>query len=138
MFEDELEKDDTDFLNYPDPGTLSRDFISDIEKHLDLIESFNFSNLLDRGYRQLSTGQSRKLLILEAVTSGAQWLIFENPFDGLDAASREELDRTLHLLSQSGRAVLLFLNNQTDVPVWIRTIGLFEGDKLHLASYNFV
>lgn len=134
LFEDELEKDDTDFLNYPDPGTLSRDFISDIEKHLDLIESFNFSNLLDRGYRQLSTGQSRKLLILEAVTSGAQWLIFENPFDGLDAASREELDRTLHLLSQSGRAVLLFLNNLTDVPVWIRTIGLFEGDKLHLAE----
>lgn len=134
LFEDELEKDETDFLNYPDPGTLSREFISHVDKHLDLIESFNFTQLLDQGYRQLSTGQSRKLLILEAVTSGARYLVFENPFDGLDVASRDELDNTLKLLSQSGRTVILFLNNLSDIPSWIRRGGVFSGDKLYLAE----
>lgn len=134
LFEDELEKDDTDFLNYPDPGTLGRDFISDIESHQDLIKAFNFTDLLDQGYRQLSTGQSRKLLILEAVTSGATWLIFENPFDGLDTSSRVELDRTLHLLADSGRTVLLFLNNMSDLPDWVENVGLFSGEKLYLAK----
>ena len=47
--------------------------------------------LWDRGYRQLSTGEGRKVLLLRAVLAQPSLLVLDDPFDGLDLASHAEL-----------------------------------------------
>ena len=87
-FEDELRNDDTDFIDYPDPGTLVREFVPAWREHEDLMQLFNLDRFLDTGYRYLSSGQCRKLHLIRELTCGATTIVIQNPYDGLDAAGR--------------------------------------------------
>ena len=126
IFEAELRKDDTDFLDRIDPGTPARAFLSDIERHRHLIELFALTGLLDRGYRQLSSGQARKLCLLQQITRGVGFLVLENPYEGLDQASCRELDRVLAGLQDHGPGLLLLVNNTSDIPSWCTHLAAFQ------------
>ena len=96
IFEEELKKDDTDFMDRIDPGTPARAFLPRERLDDPLIDRFHMRPVLDNGYRQLSSGQARKLLILEALLKGCSCLILDSPYDGLDRESCRELDRVPH------------------------------------------
>ncbi len=130
IFEAELRKDDTDFLDRVDPGTPARDFLTDIERHHHLIDLFSLTGLLDRGYRQLSSGQVRKLCLLQQITRGVAFLVLENPYEGLDLASCRDLDRVLAELRDQGLGILLLVNNTGDIPPWCTHLGAFKDGAL--------
>ncbi|MEJ2137787.1 MAG: hypothetical protein P8X86_21430, partial [Desulfofustis sp.] len=77
LFEQDVRNDQSDFLNRIDPGTPAREFLTHLEENKTLIEQFKLGHVLNSGYRQLSSGESRKLLILRAVTDGATHLLIE-------------------------------------------------------------
>jgi len=130
IFEAELRKDDTDFLGHLDPGTLAREFLRDIERHQDLIDHFAFTGLLDRGYRQLSSGQARKLCLLQQITRGVDFLVLESPYEGLDQTSCRELDRVLAGLRDQGLGILVLINNIGDIAHWCTHLGAFKDGAL--------
>ncbi|ADW16224.1 ABC transporter related protein [Desulfobulbus propionicus DSM 2032] len=123
IFEEELRKDDTDFLNRLDPGTPARAFLTDVDAHRELIKLFALDALLDRGYRQLSSGQARKLCLLQQITRGVSFLVLETPYEGLDQASCRELNRVLAGLRVQGMGLLLLVNNTADIPDWCTHVG---------------
>ncbi len=132
LFEAELKKDQTDFLDRLDPGTPARAFLKKEASHAELIRAFGMTDCLDKGFRQLSTGQARKLMILAQITRGVSCLVIQAPFDGLDAASCTELDRALFHLFSKKIQVLLFVYNETDIPAWSTHIGIvFKGSLIH-------
>jgi molybdate transport system ATP-binding protein len=47
--------------------------------------------LLDRRFKYLSTGETRKTLLCQALMSDPELLILDEPFDGLDVQSRAQL-----------------------------------------------
>ena len=63
--------------------------------------------LLDRGIRALSNGEIRKILITRALLREPKLLILDEPFAGLDVASREALARTVSALMAKGTQILL-------------------------------
>ncbi len=130
IFEAELQKDDTDFLNRIDPGTPARAFLHDLERHRQQIALFHLEELLDRGFRQLSSGQARKLCLLQQITQGVDFLVLENPFEGLDQASCRELDRCLSRLRDQGLGLLVLVNNTVDIPTGSTHLGLLAGGLL--------
>jgi molybdate transport system ATP-binding protein len=130
IFEAELRKDDTDFLDRIDPGTPARDFLTDIAGHRRLIELFSLTELLDRGYRQLSSGQARKLCLLQQITRGVGFLVLENPYEGLDRSSCRELDRVLSELRDQGVGLLVLVGNTGDIPLWCTHIAGFKDGTL--------
>jgi molybdate transport system ATP-binding protein len=130
IFEAELRKDDTDFLDRIDPGTPARDFLTDIERHRHLIDLFALTDLLDRGYRQLSSGQARKLCLLQQITRGVAFLVLENPYEGLDLTSCQDLDRVLAELRTQGLGILTLVNNTGDIPPWCTHLGAFKGGTI--------
>lgn len=132
IYEEELRRDDTDFLDRIDPGTPARAFLTDIEGHRELIERFALGDLLDRGYRQLSSGQARKLCLLAHLTRGAPCLMIESPFEGLDQASCRELDRVLAEAHRQGIGLLLFVGNTADIPAWCTHLAAFRDGTLVL------
>lgn len=136
LFEQELANDNSDFLEYPDPGTLVREFLPNWADNLELIQALDMERCLDKGFRQLSSGQNRKLLLLKELLNDADYLILENPFDGLDTKSYREVNKALQLKSLSKRTLLLFINNRHDIPKWCSHLlflsqgnVFFQGEK---------
>jgi len=63
--------------------------------------------LLGRSIRVLSNGEIRKVLITRALRSHPKLLILDEPFAGLDAASRDSLSRAISALMSMGTQILL-------------------------------
>ena len=129
LYEAELKKDDTDYLDRLDPGTPAREFLPPGNMDHDLLEALDLSDHLDTGYRHLSTGQSRKLLLAGAILGGARGLLIQSPFDGLDSQGSKEVTSALRALHARGVALGLFVSNRRDIPSWC-THGAILGKKL--------
>ena len=132
IFEQELKNDDSDFMDRLDPGTPARAFIHDPDQHTDMIRAFGMEQVLDQGYRQLSTGQTRKLLLLSRICSGTRWLLIQSPFDGLDKAGCEQLDLALNHCRASGVAILTFIYDPGDIPDNATHIAVIENGRMPL------
>jgi len=130
IFEHELKMDSTDFNNSQDVGTLAKDFLPEDKLNHPLIDEFGLAHKLESGYRQLSTGEGRKLLILQAILTGVELLVCDNPFDSLDEGSCTALSATLASLSQQNINVLLILNNRQDIPDWCQKVAFIERGEL--------
>jgi molybdate transport system ATP-binding protein len=111
-----------------------------------LIDSFHLSNLLTNTFRSLSTGESRKVLIIQALVRRPDIIILDEPFDGLDTVSSLTLKSMLDKICHSTRIVLV-LNRIDELPGFInRALVLDSGaitqnlkietkrDKLSLAQ----
>lgn len=82
-----------------------------------LITWFGVSELLDKEVNLLSSGELRKFLIVRSLLSKPRILILDNPFIGLDAASRYILNELLVRLSEMDNLqIILVLSNPDDVP----------------------
>ncbi len=130
VYEEELRKDDSDFLNRMDPGTLVCEFLPGYRNYMPLLKAFGMDHCLQLGYRQLSSGQSRKLLFLQKLTSGITTLVIQNPYDGLDQQSCHELDLALQQLSGRNIELILLISNRSDIPSWCTHLGLIKSGRL--------
>lgn len=126
LYENELKLDASDYTDAKDIGTKAKEFLPEDKLNDALISEFGLSHRLESGYRQLSTGEGRKLLILQAIFNGVELLICENPFDSLDEASCVALSIALERLSKAGINILLMLNNRQDIPSWCNNIAFIE------------
>ncbi|GAA6183592.1 MULTISPECIES: ATP-binding cassette domain-containing protein [Alteromonadaceae] len=131
VYENELKIDETDITDEIDFGTPAKDFLPQDKLDHPFIASFHLEHRLDTGFRQLSTGESRKLLILKAILSGATYIILDNPFDDLDPSSRAQLSQVLSQLKHQDITLIILLSNRQDIPDWITTFALVENNSLH-------
>lgn len=132
IYEHELKIDATNDTNANDIGTPAKDFLPQDKLNDPLINEFGLSHRLESGYKQLSTGEGRKLLILQAIFSGVELLVCDNPFDSLDEASCIALSHALERLSKTGINVLLMLSNRQDIPTWCSNIAFIERGQLNV------
>lgn len=137
IYEHELKMDATDYIDAHDVGTKAKDFLPQDKLNDQLICEFGLTHRLESGYRQLSTGEGRKLLILQAIFNGVELLVCDNPFDSLDEASCVALSSALERLSKTGINVLLMLSNRQDIPTWCSILLLLNvGNLMLLVNLN--
>lgn len=129
IYEEEMAKDDTDFMDRIDIGTTVREFLPPGSESHPMVQRLQVESLMNRGYRQLSSGQSKKLLILREILNGKKSLVLYNPYDGLDAQSCTELHDILHQL-MGEIEILVLVQNRDDIPKWATHLGIFAGDEL--------
>ncbi len=67
-------------------------------------QQLNIGTLLQRPFMQLSTGESRKVLLAQALVSEPDLLILDEPFAGLDKQSVRDWQDLLHRLKQKNGA----------------------------------
>jgi molybdate transport system ATP-binding protein len=131
FYEEELRNDDTDFIDRPDPGTTVRDLLGIGDTVPEKLRFLGLDRLLDRGYRQLSSGESRKALLARALLQEPDLLILDEPFDSLDLQSKAQLALFFQDLLREGRTTLLFLlNTVEDIHPWHTHIAFMEKGAL--------
>jgi molybdate transport system ATP-binding protein len=101
FYERELAEDESNFRGGADLGRTVRQLLGDAGVAHPLCRAFRLDGLLARGYRQLSTGESRKVLLLRALLEQPSLLVFDEPFEGLDHAACGELRHALEHLAES-------------------------------------
>ncbi|GHE98529.1 ABC transporter [Thalassotalea profundi] len=132
-FESQQKIYEQELLLAPDGiGTLAKDFLPESKLDSNLIEQFGLRHRLNTGYRQLSTGEGRKLLILQAIFQGVELLICDNPFDSLDEDSCIALSAALKGISETGISVLLMLNNRQDIQQWCTNVAFIERGQFNV------
>ncbi|MBS9917647.1 molybdate ABC transporter ATP-binding protein ModF [Vibrio alginolyticus] len=133
LLERELEKDDTDFLDRIDQGSTVYSLILEQSQDTNLAEQLvndlDLSHLRDSGFRVLSTGETRRVMLARALATQPDLVLLDNPFTGLDIAHRAALARYLHSLSQNVQLLITF-SRESDMPEWINSIALFSAGKL--------
>ena len=72
--------------------------------------------LLSRKLVHLSNGEMRKTLLVHALLKAPRLLILEDPFAGLDAATRKVLHRVIARVIHAGTPVLVATNRPEEIP----------------------
>lgn len=95
------------------------------------LELFDVEPLAGKRIISLSSGELRKLLIIRALLSKPELLLLDNPFIGLDAASRKTLSDMLGRISGiGGLQTILVIPDPGDIPAWIDKILPVNGMSL--------
>ena len=129
-YEEEWRLAATDIIPEDEWGTRVADFLPLDRLNDSLIDQLNMRHRLQAFYRELSTGESRKLMVLKALMDEAELLICDNPFDSLDYGTVQALSETFRLAVASGVAVILLLSNRSDIPEWVEKFGHVEAGLL--------
>ena len=120
LYERELYRDDTDFIDQLDHGTAVKDLLTEITPWsanvAELCQLLQLSALLERGYRLLSTGESRRVMLARALLTAPDLLILDEPFEGLDRPSRQALKDAFCALMAKGQTLLFLVNRRNDIP----------------------
>ena len=133
LIQAELKKDDADILDVISLGTPVREiiFTAEIDTTVaqGLIHKFELNYILDRAFRKLSTGESRKVILIRALSCHADLLILDEPFDGLDSTAHTLLQHHLAEVVQH-TPVVMVLNRFDEIPEFISHIAYMEQGEL--------
>ncbi len=140
LIEKERRKDDADILDVITEGTSVQEILDEGCKNkteqLRLVTEFKFESLLTRSFRKLSTGETRKVILIKALTSNADLLILDEPFEGLDHHSDDLLKRLLNEYSRT-TPMILVLNRFDEIPSFVTNIAFVEDGQLaHTVAYS--
>ncbi|RZM25528.1 MAG: ATP-binding cassette domain-containing protein [Pedobacter sp.] len=89
--------------------------LTDLERPL---EALAFNGLLQSSLIQLSSGEHKKLQLVKALWLKPQLLILDQPYNGLDKASRRNLNLLLDELHEYGSQLIL-ISNDLEIPTCI-------------------
>jgi molybdate transport system ATP-binding protein len=101
-----------------------------------VLEALGFSGLLNSALIQLSSGEHKKLQLVKAIWLKPQLLILDQPYNGLDKLSRQNLNVLLEEISKEGSQLIL-ISNDTDLPATInRFAEIKDGNLQEIAAHE--
>ena len=134
LFEQELRNDDSEFMEGVDIGTTVAELLNTPTLPAEL-GFLGLEHLLNRGYRQLSSGEARKTLLAWQWLQGPDLLVLDEPFDSLDQQTRAQLAAFFSDVIKRGDKTLIFLlNTVEDVFDWHTHIGIIDDSELLLTG----
>jgi ABC-2 type transport system ATP-binding protein len=100
----------------------------------DLVEKFEMENLLKKEYRQLSTGQKRRLHLVLSLISNPEVLILDEPTAGLDVQSRAQLHDEIRKIRSQGVTVLLATHDMAEAESLCDRIAIMISGRIAICG----
>src|SRR5699024_761301 len=94
-----------------------------------IVETLRLNLLMDKTLIQLSNGETRRLMIATALLEQPLILLMDNPFIGLDTATRPILEDILKKIAQSG-TTLIMATTSREIPDCITHVGFIADKKI--------
>ncbi|EWS82634.1 metal ABC transporter ATP-binding protein [Brachybacterium phenoliresistens] len=97
-----------------------------------LLSDVGLSGLADRPVTAMSGGQRQRVMIARALVRGPSFLVLDEPFSGVDIASRELIAGIFRRLHSRGTTILVVLHDLGELEDDItRAVVLDEGRVIH-------
>lgn len=96
-------------------GLYRKPTATDLEQVAGIMASLHLEFLAKRTIRSCSTGEFRRLLLARALAGEPDLLLLDEPFSGLDAASRNEFFALLNQLAKQGVQMVLVTHHKVDI-----------------------
>ncbi len=80
------------------------------------LERVNMTTFKDRQIGELSGGQKKRVFVARALAQGADILLLDEPFAGLDATTEKSLIALLITLQESGKTIILATHDLLSLP----------------------
>ncbi|MDE6522065.1 MAG: ATP-binding cassette domain-containing protein [Muribaculaceae bacterium] len=93
-------------------------------------DAFRLHDIEGKKINYLSSGELRKLLIINALCEKPDLLILDNPYIGLDADSRKDFDDAMIMLKDKGVSVVFLLCDEGDVPDYVDSVINMEDRRI--------
>lgn len=94
-----------------------------------IVNTLQLNQLMEKTLIQLSNGETRRLMIAKALLEQPLILLMDNPFIGLDTATRPILEDILKKIAQSG-TTLIMATTSREVPGCITHVGFIKHKKI--------
>jgi len=101
----------------------------DIHQLPPIVEALGFSLLSNSQLIELSSGEHKKLQLIKAIWLRPQLVIIDQPYTGLDSASRKSLNFLLDKIASEGVQFIL-IGNDTNLPKSIHQVAEISDGKL--------
>ena len=105
-----------------------------------LMKLFQIDEMLDKPIILLSSGEMRKFQLTKMLLTQPRILILDNPYIGLDAATRDLLTDLLGQLTRQGIQLILVMSMMDSIPDFITHVVVVKdmriASKMTLTEYN--
>lgn len=104
---------------------------------LNALERVGLSDLADRQIGQLSGGQKKRAFVARAIAQGADIMLLDEPFAGVDKQSEATIIGLLRELVAEGRTIFISVHDLTTLPsladavVLLNRTVVYHGDDLN-------
>jgi len=95
------------------------------------IENFGLDNLKNKQYKEMSTGQKRRLHLALAMIGDPDIIFLDEPTAGLDVEGRVSLHKEIQKLKQQGKTIILASHDMAEVETLCDRIAILK--KGHIA-----
>jgi molybdate transport system ATP-binding protein len=90
-------------------------------------ERLSLGDVADKCVNFLSSGELRKLLLINQLMDMPDLLILDNPYIGLDASSRDALNDAFAVMAEAGQSLMLLLPDGDTLPPSVSDVIRMEG-----------
>ncbi|NJD77092.1 MAG: ABC transporter ATP-binding protein [Candidatus Methanoperedens sp.] len=111
-------------------GLYEKPSSEDYRRAGELLDFFGLSEIQDKPFSKLSTGEQQKTIIARALMPRPKLLVLDEPCSGLDIGAREELLDTVQEMSQSpGGPTLIYITHHIEeiIPGITHVLALRQG-----------
>lgn len=95
------------------------------------MEMLGVDKIADRDVMTLSTGQARRVLFARALVHDPDVIVLDEPCTGLDPQGMHYVRRSMRMIAQSGRAILLVTHYAEDIIPEIERLLLIKNGAVH-------
>ncbi len=119
-------------MDAQDAWTVREELSRVMQPHMkmeDALEHVGIAHRLETPLIQLSNGEHKRFQLARAMMEGADILLLDNPFTGLDVGARAALDQTLADLCGAGKRILI-VTGPASLPDCVTHMYRLEGGRL--------
>jgi ABC-2 type transport system ATP-binding protein len=101
------------------------------------LESVGLSNLRNNGCRELSRGQTQRVVLAKTLLHEPRVLILDEPASGLDPLARRDLRTALQSLAATGATILGLLSPPSEAADWLAQQPTISELRIESARISF-
>jgi manganese/zinc/iron transport system ATP- binding protein len=115
---------------YPELGLFGRLRPAQRQRAMDCLASVGMTEFARRQIGALSGGQQQRVFLARALAQGADLILLDEPFAGVDAATEKALVQVLHALRDEGRAIVAVHHDLATVPAYFDSVLLLNRRRI--------